>query len=404
MPSIASSSSPSAGATPAAATADTLRRLRAGSDMLTAAAMERLAAEADWYNALAAEDRSWIKFMAQSGIAAFIGWCENPAEGTHDASEIFKAAPTELTRSISLQHTLQLVRLIVDVVEDHAISLATTDQQRDFHDAILRYSREVAFSAAEVYARAAEARGAWDARLEALVVDALVRGDTDSSLRSRLAALSWSGTGRAVVLVGTSTTPLDERRTAEIRRACRRASTDALVGIQGDRLIIVLGGEDLRPTAERLVHRLELSIGVLGPVVSEVTEAGRSARAALAGLLALVAVPGATGLVTADELLPERLLNGDQLARHTLLTEIYRPLVSTGGPLLETLGEYLGQGRSLEGAARALYVHPNTVRYRLRRIAQIVGWDPTDPRESFVLQIAVAVGKLTAGSASHSGL
>ena len=46
---------------------------------------------------------------------------------------------------------------------------------------MLRYSREIAFAAAEVYARAAEARGAWDARLEALVVDALLRGEADDA-------------------------------------------------------------------------------------------------------------------------------------------------------------------------------------------------------------------------------
>ena len=58
-------------------------------------------------------------------------------------------------------------------------------------EAVLRYSREIAFAAAEVYAQAAEARGAWDARLEALVVDALLRGEADDSLRSRAAALGW---------------------------------------------------------------------------------------------------------------------------------------------------------------------------------------------------------------------
>lgn len=47
-----------------------------------------------------------------------------------------------------------------------------------------------------------------------------------------------------------------------------------------------------------------------------------------------------------------------------------------------------------EAAARALFVHPNTVRYRLRRISQTVGWDPTDAREGFVLQIALVLGRL----------
>ncbi|MEE6282357.1 PucR family transcriptional regulator [Georgenia sunbinii] len=395
---------PAAMPPPTQGSSDVLRRLRGGTDLLTSAALKRLDAEIRWYRELAAEDRSWIGLVAQSGIAAFIAWYEQPSAATYNAAEIFRAAPPELTRSISLQHTLQLVRLVVEVVEENAVQLADPGQQRDLRDAVLRYSREVAFSAAEVYARAAEARGAWDARLEALVVDSLVRGDSDNSLRSRASALGWSGVGSTVVLVGTTDGALDERRTAELRRACRRAAKDALVGIQGDRLVIVLGGENLREAAEGLMARLRPGTVVLGPEVHDIADAGRSARAALAGLLAAPAWPDAPELVEADELLPERLLNGDPLARRTLLTDLYRPLAATSGPLLETLGEYLSQGRSLEAAARALYVHPNTVRYRLRRITQIIGWDPTSPREGFVLQIAVGVGRLSAASGEHSGV
>ena len=51
------------------------------------------------------------------------------------------------------------------------------------HAAVLRYAREVAFATAEVYARAAEVRGAWDARLEALVVDSVLRAETDEAVR-----------------------------------------------------------------------------------------------------------------------------------------------------------------------------------------------------------------------------
>ncbi|MFC4555263.1 PucR family transcriptional regulator [Georgenia faecalis] len=383
---------------------DVVRRLRGGTDLLTSAALKRLDGEVPWYGELAAEDRSWIGLVAQSGIAAFIAWYERPSTATYNAGEIFRAAPPELTRSISLQHTLQLVRLVVEVVEDNAVQLAAPGQQADLRDAVLRYSREVAFSAAEVYARAAEARGAWDARLEALVVDSLLRGDPDASMRSRVSALGWTGRGPTVVMVGAMQQPVDERRTAEIRRACRRAATDVLVGIQGDRLMVVLGGdEDLRAAAETLLPRFGAGTVVLGPAVNDVVDAGRSARAALAGLLAAPAWPDAPRLVGADELLPERMLNGDTLARRTLLTELYRPLTAAGGPLLETLAEYVAQGRSLEAAARALYVHPNTVRYRLRRIAQVVGWDPTDSREGFVLQIAVAVGRLAEQGAAHHG-
>ncbi|QOR69206.1 helix-turn-helix domain-containing protein [Ruania alkalisoli] len=381
-------------------TPEMVRRLRGGTDLLTAAAMRRLDAELPWYRALPAEDRSWIGLVAQSGIASFITWYENPGRGSYNAAEIFRAAPPELTRSISLQHTLQLVRIVVEIVEGHTEELAAPGQQAALREAVLLYSREVAFSAAEVYARAAESRGAWDARLEALVVDSLLRGDPDDSLHSRVAALGWAGRGSTLVMAGTAEETLDEVGAAELRRAARRTAQDALVGIQGNRLVVVLGGEgNLREQAHALLDRFGPGPVVIGPEVPELADAGRSARAALSALDAVRAWPSAPRPVLADELLPERVLTGDRDARRTLLAEVYTPLQAVGGPLLQTLSVYLNEGRSLEATARQLYVHPNTVRYRLRRIATVTGWDPVDAREGFVLQIAIAVGKLAEGVA-----
>ncbi|WP_149202851.1 PucR family transcriptional regulator [Actinotalea subterranea] len=382
--------------------AHTLRRLHDGSGLLAAAAMRKLDESLPWYRELPAEDRSSLNLVAQAGISSFITWFSDPSTPPSGANEIFAAAPPELTRSISLQHTLQLVKLLVEVVEDHSDRLAAPGTERDLREAVLRYSREVAFSAAEVYARAAEVRGAWDARLEALVVDALIRGDADDALRSRVAALGWTGHGSALVLVGTTSQPLDDVRVADLRRATRRAADDALVGIQGDRLVVVLGGEgDLRAAATTLLPRFGPGPVVIGPSVPSLDEAGRSAAAALAGLAAAPAWPTAPRPVPADDLLPERVLVGDRVARRTLVEQAYRPLVAAGGSLLDTLAAHVEHGRSLEAAARVLYVHPNTVRYRLRKVAEITGWDPLDAREAYVLQTALALGRL--GSAQGGG-
>jgi len=382
---------------------ETQRRVREGAGMLAAAAMRRLDDDLDWYRALPAEDRSWVGLVAQAGISAFIAWFADSSRPPHGVSDIFASAPPELTRSISLQHTLHLVRVVVDVVETHADQLAAPGEERDLREAVLLYSREVAFSAAEVYARAAEVRGAWDARLEALVVDALVRGDVDDSIRSRVAALGWSGRGPTLVVVGTTASPIDESRAADLRRATRRAADDALVGIQGDRLVVFLGGEgDLRAAVTTLLPRFGPGPVVVGPQVPDLTESARSARAALAGLQAAAAWPQAPRPVSADELLPERVLVGDPLARRTLVAQAFEPLAASQGALLETISAYLGAGRSLEAAARTLYVHPNTVRYRLKRVADVTGWDPLDPRESYVLQTALAVGRLDAPGVPHA--
>ncbi|HLR58491.1 MAG TPA: helix-turn-helix domain-containing protein [Beutenbergiaceae bacterium] len=384
------------------ASQELVRRLRGGTDLLTSAALKRLDDSLPWYRALPAEDRSWIGLVVQSGIKNFIAWYESEGQTAYNAAEIFRAAPPELTRSISLQHTLHLVRIIVEVVESHTASVAPPELEQSLREAVLLYSREVAFSAAEVYARAAESRGAWDARLEALVVDSLLRGDADDSLRSRVAALGWAGRGNTFVMVGTVDGEMSDMRAAELRRAARRAASDALVGIQGDRLVVVLGGEgNLRAQAETLLPRFGDGPVIIGPQVRDLADASRSARAAIAGLRAVPAWPTAPRPVLADELLPERMLIGDMDARRTLLTGVYKPLVKAGSSLLETLSAYLNEGRSLEATARLLYVHPNTVRYRLRRVTTVTGWDPTDAREGFVLQIAIAAGRLAETNSSQ---
>ncbi len=123
-------------------------------------------------------------------------------------------------------------------------------------------------------------------------------------------------------------------------------------------------------------------------------DAGQSARAALAGFAAARAWRTAPRPVEAAALLPERALAGDPLAKHTLIERIYRPLQAHSTDLVTTLWSYLDNGRSLEATARELFVHPNTVRYRLKRVSEVIGWDATGPREALILQTALILGSI----------
>ncbi|MGB9376120.1 MAG: helix-turn-helix domain-containing protein, partial [Mycobacteriales bacterium] len=98
--------------------------------------------------------------------------------------------------------------------------------------------------------------------------------------------------------------------------------------------------------------------------------------------------------VLASDLLPERALIGDQDARAFLREDVYEELRAAGPALLDTLTTYFDSGGSLEGTARALFVHANTVRYRLRRITDVCGLSPVSPRDAFALRVALAIGRL----------
>ena len=78
----------------------------------------------------------------------------------------------------------------------------------------------------------------------------------------------------------------------------------------------------------------------------------------------------------------------------TAVENVYQPLVEAGDVLLDTLAAFLDSGGALEATARALFVHANTVRYRLRRVAEICGETPTDARGAFVLRFALVLGRL----------
>jgi DNA-binding PucR family transcriptional regulator len=122
--------------------------------------------------------------------------------------------------------------------------------------------------------------------------------------------------------------------------------------------------------------------------------AGRSARAAMSGLVAARGWPEAPRPVLADDLLPERVLSGDSPARRALVDRVHRPLEAAGGSLLQTVTTYLETGGSLEASARLLFVHPNTVRYRLRRVIDVCGYDVTTPRDAHVVKVATTLGRL----------
>lgn len=369
--------------------------LRRISGELATATIHRLETTLPWYADMPPARRSAVGLVAQAGITSFIQWYEDPTSTPWIAADIFAAAPRELLRSVSLQQTLQLIRVTVEVTEERVGS-----KDNNLREAILLYSRDVAFASADVYARAAEARGLWDARLEALVVDSILTGEADEELPSRIAALGWHGHGEVCVIVGTTPPQFD---VDQVRRIARKLSVDVLIGVQGSRLVLVVGravddsatqGEVL-PFAEIASH-LEPSFGpghvVVGPAAAALIDAGQSARAALAGFAVAKAWRGAPRPVEADDLLPERALAGDLLAKQTLIERIYRPLQAHSTDLLTTLWSYLDTGRSLEATARELFVHPNTVRYRLKRVSDVIGWDATGPREALILQTALILG------------
>jgi PucR C-terminal helix-turn-helix domain/GGDEF-like domain len=375
----------------------TLRRLERASGALATQAVSRMDEELSWFRAMPAAQRSWVTIVAQAGIASLVEWCRHPGRPPRLTGEVFGAAPRELLHAVPLKRSVDLIKVTVEVVEDRVDQVAEPGDAERLRLTVLQFSREVAFALAQVYASFAETRGAWDARLEALVVDALVRGDRSEELPGRAAALGWASTEPVVVLVGSAPDGDSDARAA-VRRAARSMGCEVLVGLHADELVVVLGGaEDFAAATARICREFGAGPVVLGPRVESLAHAADSATAALAGLHAAAAWPEAPRPVDAEDLLPERALDGDPLARAELAERVSVPLQEAGGEVLETVRTVLGNGGNLEATARALFVHTNTVRYRLKRATELTGYSATDPRGAWALQLALALAQLEGG-------
>jgi DNA-binding PucR family transcriptional regulator len=273
-----------------------------------------------WFAALPPAERSHVGLVVHAALDVFADWLRQSGA---PATDVFAVAPRELARVVSLKQTVQLIRVTVDVVEAAVPRLVPPQDEQVLREAVLRYSREIAFAAAEVYAASAEARGAWDARLEAGVVDALVRGHAGELTLSRAASLGWGRPAWVVALAAAGSTDVD---LGHLRASARSAGLHLLAGESASSLVLVLGGA---------------------------------------------------------------------AARRRLVEEVYQPLHGAGGDLLETAAAFLEGGSSVEGTARAMFVHANTVRHRLKKVLDVVGRDLGDPRDALVVRMALVLGRTT---------
>ncbi|MGE2730316.1 PucR family transcriptional regulator [Mycolicibacterium vaccae] len=374
-----------------------LRRLKQYSGRLATEAVQALGERLPFFAELEASQRASVQLVVQTAVVNFVEWMRQPDNNVSYTAQAFEVVPQDLRRRIALRQSVEMVRVTMEYFEEVVPLLARTDEQLTALTAgILRYSRDLAFAAAMAYADQAEARGAWDTRMEANLVDAVVRGDVGPELQSQAAALNWDATAPATVIVGMPHPDRAEFAGDDVHDVADRHQRAALADVHGTWLVAIVSG-GLSHT-DRFLTELMKAFGdgpvVIGPTAPSLAAANRSATEAIAGMNAVGGWVGAPRPVPARELLPERALLGDVTAAAALEAEVMRPLADAGPALMETLDAYLDSGGAIEACARKLFVHPNTVRYRLRRIADFTGRDPTVPRDAYVLRVASTVGRL----------
>lgn len=131
-----------------------------------------------------------------------------------------------------------------------------------------------------------------------------------------------------------------------------------------------------RADVDRVFDSADRHPGVI-PAVTSLDEARTTV--VLDEIVALVAAR--------DELVDRRLL---MLRDHD---------AEQNGVLVETLGVYLDAFGDVAAAGQRLHVHPNTVRYRVRRIEEVLGSSLNDPDDRLVLGLGLRALSLGGGAA-----
>src|SRR4051812_10725483 len=122
----------------------TPQRLRRMSAKLTTEAVAGMAA-LPWFTSLPPEERSYVGLVVQAGLDEFASWLRDPSQAPKADPAIFSVAPRTLARAVTLQQTVQLIRVTVEVLEAAIPRIAAPREVAALEHAVLRYSREVAF-------------------------------------------------------------------------------------------------------------------------------------------------------------------------------------------------------------------------------------------------------------------
>src|ERR1700743_2890654 len=221
-----------------------LRRLKQYSGRLATEAVSAMQERLPFFADLEASQRASVALVVQTAVVNFVEWMHDPHSNVSYTAQAFELVPQDLRQRIALRHTVDMVRVTMEFFEEVVPLLARSEEQLTaLTVGILKYSRDLAFTAASAYADAAEARGTWDSRMEASVVDAVVRGDTGPELLSRAAALNWDTTAPATVVVGTPPPGREDRASQDVRDIAARHGRAALIDVHGTYLVAIVSGQ-----------------------------------------------------------------------------------------------------------------------------------------------------------------
>lgn len=363
-------------------------------DDLVERLVDRIAAEIDLYGSDAVVARAELHRSVADNFTFMLG-----AMSTSDDPDLGPPRRTGRRRAqegAPLPELLRAYRLGFAFLWEELLAEARAtgdDAVRALTDtaaAILTCSDEYAIALTEAYREAVSDRLVTTDRHRSALVEALVTGGVSDHGPAwevaKLLDLPYEGSFLAVVAetaLGAEPLPgVEALLSPHDVASAWRLSPDQQVGV------VSLGR---RPVSLAVDVLGELAAGRVGvsptfPTVEHAPRAVRLARIAMANLTG-------PGVAQFDDSPLGVLVAADPAVARDVVQRVLGRLLALDADdratLLATVEAWLDAGGSATAAGRALFCHPNTVRYRLRRVEELTGRSVDVPRAAAELTVAL---------------
>jgi hypothetical protein len=333
-----------------------------------------------------------LRIGVEEALRQFIEMIERPGSGREIGRDVYIGLGRgEMTQGRTLDALLAAYRLgarvawrrLADAGRRAGLPPATLYL---LAESIFAYIDELSAESAEGYAQEQSAAAGEIARRRRRLVGLLLQDPPldDSGAEPAARAADWP-LPRSLAALATLE--------PELERRLARAGLEAIVAPAGDLTCALVPDPDAPGARASLERACDGLSAALGPTVSWREAAASFERASLALRLRADGSFAADALVIADDHLPSLLLHRDPGLAHAIARRRLAPLAELSPAMRTRLSETLlawlsHQGRVTDVAAK-LYVHPQTVRYRLGRLRELFGDALEDPDVRFELEIAL---------------
>jgi hypothetical protein len=371
------------------------------------------AGELSGYADLAADQAADFAATVREGFDAILNaFGDQRAFTEQDVAFLWPHIRTRAEAGVTEGDMLAVVRLLQRALWEAIVELAGDDEDGRAAALILArpligYVDVLSRVVTEAFTEAEDALSSRASVVRQTVIESLLAGaDLDPGTQLNVARQAGLDRGCPVTVVVARPTgeEFDEAALGVAAVALARAAGDALEPlsmVRGDEIIVIRATQDddvgrlseLLRAATRRLHdrRLPLAVGVstVHAMLAEVPAAYHEACLALQQLPSTSGVLGLGELSVADYLIQRA---GDDTAWRLIpagVREFAQDDAGQGGALSATLLGFVASDLNVKLAAERLFVHPNTVHYRLARIEERTGCSVRRLSDVLLLTIAI---------------